>query len=63
MSTNKDYLGDSVYCDYDGYHLILTTENGGPNDPSNRICIDADVFAALERYVQRMKVKPTGETP
>ncbi len=24
----KEYIGDSVYANYDGYYIILTTENG-----------------------------------
>jgi hypothetical protein len=31
--SKKVYLGDSVYVDNDGYHLVLTTDNGlGPNN-------------------------------
>lgn len=30
--TRKEYLGDSVYASFDGYHIILTTENGYPDD-------------------------------
>ena len=24
----KDYIGDGVYCDFDGYAFVLTSENG-----------------------------------
>lgn len=54
MSNLKDYLGDSVYADFDGYHVILTTENGYIDDPRNRIALEPDVLAALDRYKQRL---------
>lgn len=44
----KEYLGDSVYADFDGFHIVLTTEN------SNTIAIDGEVFAALIRFQKRM---------
>jgi hypothetical protein len=44
----KEYLGDGVYCDFDGYHFILTTENG--EHISNIIYLEANVLKALKRY-------------
>jgi hypothetical protein len=44
----KQYLGDSVYADYDGYHIILTTENG--YGPSNMIFLEPQVLKALDDY-------------
>lgn len=44
----KVYLGDSVYVDFDGYGLILTTENGYPDDPRNKIFLGPAVFEALD---------------
>ena len=51
----KEYLGDSVYAEFDGYHVILTTENGLPNDPSNRIAMEDQVIHALNNYVQAIR--------
>lgn len=48
----KVYLGDSVYATYDGYHVILTTENGYPDDPRNRIALEPAVLESLNEYVQ-----------
>ena len=48
--TTTIYLGDSVYADYDGYHIILTTHNGHPDDPSNRIALEPAVYRALLAY-------------
>jgi hypothetical protein len=51
----KDYLGDSVYVEFDefGFSIILTTENGITNYPSNRIALEPEVYDALKRYVER----------
>lgn len=51
---NKIYLGDSVYAEFDGYHIILTTENGYPDDPSNRIALEPSVLHALNHYAERI---------
>ena len=47
----KAYLGDSVYVEYDGWGLILTTENGLPADPSNTIHLEPEVVDSLLDYV------------
>lgn len=51
----KVYLGDSVYVEFDGYSLVLTTENGLANDPSNRIVMEPEVYAALVAFVAYLK--------
>lgn len=51
----KEYLGDSVYADFDGYAIILTTENGYPDDPRNRIVMEPSVFNALINYREGLK--------
>lgn len=50
--TYKTYLGDSVYADFDGYHIVLTTENGGMF--SNKICLEPSVYEALVAYTKRL---------
>lgn len=45
---NKQYLGDSVYADFDGFGITLTTENGF--GASNTIYLEPQVLAALEAY-------------
>ena len=62
---SKEYLGDSVYaeiqhgavtgddgstCQIIGYEIRLTTENGLPNDPSNTIWMDKEVFMRLCKF-------------
>ena len=51
---HKEYLGDSVYAQFDGYHIVLTTENGYPDDPRNRIVLEDQVMNALSNYAKRM---------
>lgn len=48
----KIYLGDSVYAEDGNYkgEIILTTENGLPNDPSNKIILEPEVLAALVKF-------------
>jgi len=53
MSEFKDYLGDSVYADFDGFHVVLTTENG--YGPSNTIALEPNVLKALDIYLKRLK--------
>lgn len=50
----KVYLGDSVYVKYDGYHIILTTENGLPGDPSNEIALEPAVYHNLVEYKENL---------
>jgi hypothetical protein len=47
----KDYLGDGVYADFDGYMIQLTSENG--EAVLEEIYLEPQVFAALERYAAR----------
>ena len=51
---NKTYLGDSVYAEFDGFAMILTTENGRPQDPSNRIVLEPQVLDALDAFRRRV---------
>lgn len=44
------YIGDSVYIHFDGYHFILETCNGNPDDPTNRIAIEPDVWNGFFQY-------------
>lgn len=50
----KDYL-------FDGYHIVLTTENGLPDDPSNTIALEPSVIQSLFEYFERLKTVDTIE--
>ncbi len=53
---DKKYIGDSVYAQKDGNGGVwLTTENGPPTDPSNKIFLEPQVIHELLRLV----LKPT----
>jgi hypothetical protein len=49
----KEYLGDAVYADFDGYHVVLTTEDG--THTTNTICLEPEVLTALNHYVKGIK--------
>ncbi len=49
----KAYIGDSVYVDFDGDSLVLTTENG--YRATNTIVMEPAVYEALTLYVERLK--------
>lgn len=48
----KTYLGDSVYAQFDGDTIILTTENGDESDPSNTICLEPAVMLNLTSFAK-----------
>ncbi len=52
----KDYLGDGVYVDFDGFGLILTTENS--ISVSNHIYLEPEVLRALFEYTERPRAAP-----
>ena len=56
MSTAADmkrYLGDAVYVDFDGFALVLTTENGIA--VTNTIVLEPDVYGHLAQYVADLR--------
>ncbi len=53
----KTYIGDSVYAAFDGYSIILTTENGYPDDPRNVIYMEPEVYQCLLLFVESLKAK------
>lgn len=60
MSTNnRQYLGDGVYVEYDGYHIVLKT--GQPTLPTNTIYLDSQVINALVSYIERLKDSSSDE--
>ncbi|MHB9044379.1 MAG: hypothetical protein ACYC35_00415 [Pirellulales bacterium] len=54
------YLGDSVYADFDGFHIVLSTNNG--EGPSNTIYMEPAVMDELWRYQERIAKAIQGKT-
>ncbi len=51
-TTGRAYLGDSVYAEIDEFgDLLLTTNNGYPDDPRNRIVLESSVLSALYDFL------------
>lgn len=51
---NKEYLGDAVYSSFDGYYVILTTEDGIDN-LTNTIFLEPEVMRRLVEYTNKLK--------
>jgi hypothetical protein len=49
----KEHLGDAVFVDHDGYHVVLTTEDGVQT--TNRIYLDPGVFTALYNWHRHLQ--------
>ena len=49
----KSYIGDGVYVDFDGFSLILTTEDG--ISVQNTIVLEPQVYEELQKYVKQLR--------
>lgn len=49
--SRKEYLGDGVYIDHDGYQFKLTTEDG--YSETNTIYLDPQVVDSLLLYIAK----------
>lgn len=45
----KQYLGDGVYVQFDGFAIVLTTEDG------NTVVLEPEVYSALVEFVERLE--------
>ena len=52
---NKQYLGDGVYVEFDGWGLTVTTENGVAIQ--NTVYLEPSVLEALVNYDKQMRNK------
>jgi len=51
----KTYLGDSVYAECDEYGGIwLTTNNGWPDDPRNKIYLEPEVLRSFFVWIEEL---------
>lgn len=57
----KQYIGDGLYADYDGYQIELSTPQG------NKVFLEPDVIKSFMEYIEKtlnVKIKVTkNETP
>lgn len=52
MSSDKVYLGDGAYVDFDGYNILLTTEDG--IKATNSIVMEPEVLSSFLVYINRL---------
>lgn len=48
---NKTYLGDGVYADFDGFHVVLTVDNGV--ETTNTVYLEDTVINGLLRFLEK----------
>jgi hypothetical protein len=53
--SNKKYIGDGCYAEWDGFGINLTTENG--RDVTNRIYLEPEVLQALIAFNNSIRAK------
>lgn len=56
MTAAKTYLGDAVYADWNGYHVVLTANPGGDEQT---IYLEPEVLEGLARYVAALSAEAT----
>ena len=49
----KEYLGDGLYVHFDGYHIVLTAENG--MRVLERVCLEPAVLKVFDQYRKTLK--------
>lgn len=52
MTIKKEYLGDSVYVEWDGYMLRLFLDNG--YEEKNEIFLEPESQIVLVKFIERM---------
>lgn len=51
MNIQKDYLGDGLYAEYDGYQIRLWTDRGNGN--IHEVFLDPDVLADCFGFIEK----------
>ncbi len=59
------YLGDSVYIEHGSFHgeIVLTTNNGYPDDPRNKIAMEPAVLHAFIEWLKHQGIYTPGGPP
>jgi len=54
--SEKEYIGDGVYVQFDGYGILLTTEryDGRGQAATHYIFLEPEVFQSLANYAARV---------
>ena len=52
---NMEYLGDGAYVEFDGFAYILKANHHLDEKCTDRIVLEPQVLAALNRFAARMK--------
>ena len=55
----KEYLGDGAYVDFDGFAIILTTEDG--IDTTNSVVLEPGELDRFEKWLERLRLE-VGQT-
>lgn len=50
----KQYLGDGAYVSFDGYAVVLTTEDG--INTTNRVVLEPEILKHFEDWVERLRL-------
>lgn len=58
IKDEKRYIGDAVYVKFDGYHFVLTTEDG--YSTTNKIAMEPQVVDEFYRYINDLKKELEG---
>lgn len=53
MQIKKEYLGDGLYAEFNGYQITLKAND--PISPSDVVYMDEDVIASFIRFVDSIK--------
>ena len=51
----QEYLGDGLYCGFDGWHVVLYASNG--METTNVVYLEPEVLRAFERYCARLRLE------
>jgi hypothetical protein len=50
---DKEHLGDGCYCEFDGFHFVLTAEDG--ISVQSTVYLDPYVVKAFDNYRERLR--------
>lgn len=53
MIDHKIYLGDGAYANFDGYHVVLTAENG--IYATDTVALEPEVLARFLEYIEGLR--------